>query len=768
MFRSHRHLLVAGLTAPLVTFAQSASTGHEGTLEEVMVTSTKQVDAVAIQDVPVAVTAFSGRELKEGFTASLQSLTVRMPNVQLDSIGSQKATANFTIRGVGVNSSIASIEPTVGMFYDGVYLGINSGVLFDFFDTASVEVLRGPQGLLFGRNVTGGAIVINSNKPSDKFESKLKVSTTHKLDSVVAATLSGPLIDDVLSARISGYYNDDQGWFKNEFNGKDFGKSETWTIKPSLSWRPTDAVELTLRYEHGEYDSQSSASQNRGPGLGAFEGFHDRHSFSFNIDEEGFSIGAWDMTVADLNVDIGPGTLTNVFGWRTFTEDSLTDLDGRPLPILHWLFQVDQEQFSDELRYAANFERVKLTTGLYWFTQDIEYLEARLVPTSVTDPRVIPTTVGHLGGVQDSTTRAVFASVDIDLTGHMILNLGARYSEEEKQARVADFGTAANGRDPCPGLGFRRGVSPTTCTLSFPGAGDRGSKQWSDLTPKIGLQYFIRDDAQIYAFATEGFRSGGYNLRNALAGVKPGPFDPEEQRSYELGSKIDWLDGRLRTNTAFFYNEITKMQREINVPTGAGGGGIGQSIRNTADAIIKGAEFEVLASVTPQLLFTGNVGYVDGNYVPGSLRFDINGDGIINSVDEKLRIPRLAKLTWGVGANYDIPFAAGNGLDMRVNFNHRDGAPFNDNNRGVLNSVNMLDASATLSLWDERLSVGLFGKNLTNQVMEGNESPFAGAVYSGVVGSTDPKVFGSYRPLVKGRVYGLEVNYRFDGSSTPK
>jgi iron complex outermembrane receptor protein len=760
MFKSCRRLLAAGLAVPLVSFAQNVPTAHEGTLEEVLVTSTKQVQAVAVQDVAVAVTAFSGKDLREGFTSSLQSLAVRMPNVQLDSIGSQKATANFTIRGMGTNSSIPSIEPAVGTFYDGVYLGINSGVIFDFFDAASVEVLRGPQGLLFGRNVTGGAIVINTRKPSDEFESNLKVSTTHKLDSVVAATVSGPLNDGALSARLTGYYNDDQGWFENEFNGKDFGKSRTSIVKPSLTWRPTDALEMTLRFEHGQFDAQSSASQNRGPGLGAYEGFHDRHGFSFNIDEEGFAEGQWDMAVAELNYAVGPGTLTNVFGWRTYDEDALTDLDGRPLPILHWLFQTGQEQFSDELRYAADFDRVKLTTGLYWFTQDIEYLEARLVPTSVADPRVVPTTVGHLGGVQDSSTRAAFASVDIDLTEQLVLNLGARYSQEKKQARVANFGTAANGLDPCPGLGFRRGVSPTTCTLGFPGPNDRGSKTWSDLTPKIGLQYFANDDVQIYTFATEGFRSGGYNLRNALAGVKPGPFDPEEQRSYELGAKVDWLQGRLRTNAALFYNEITKMQREINVPTDEGGGGIGQSIRNTADAIIKGAELEVLAAVTPQMLLTGNVGYVDGDYVPGSLRFDLNGDGVMNRVDEKLRIPRLAKLTWGVGTNYNLQLASGLGLDMRVNFSHRDSAAFNDNNRGVLNAVDMLDASATLSLLDEKLTLGFFGKNLTNQVMEGNESPFAGAVYSGVVGNTNPLVFGSYRPLMKGRVYGLELNYR--------
>jgi iron complex outermembrane recepter protein len=154
-------LCAAIFAAPLVTFAQDAPDGYEGVLAEVLVTSTKQAAAVAVQDVPLAITAFSGEELQQGFARSLQSLTVRMPNVQLDGIGTQKATANFTIRGLGTNSSIASIEPAVGTFYDGVYLGMNAGVIYDFFDVASIEVLRGPQGLLFGRNArcphNGGA-----------------------------------------------------------------------------------------------------------------------------------------------------------------------------------------------------------------------------------------------------------------------------------------------------------------------------------------------------------------------------------------------------------------------------------------------------------------------------------------------------------------------------------------------------------------------------------------------------------------------------------
>jgi iron complex outermembrane recepter protein len=759
MFKLSRYLLTAASAMPFVTFAQDVPSGSATGLEEVFVTATKQAEAVAVQDVAAAVSAFGSEELREGFNSSLQSLTVRMPNVQLDGIGSQKATANFTIRGLGTNSSIPSIEPAVGTFYDGVYIGINAGVMYDFFDVASVEVLRGPQGLLFGRNTTGGAIVINTRKPADELEANLKVSTTHRQDSVVAASVSGPLVEGTLSARLTDYYNDDQGWFENERDGERFGKSELWFVRPSLTWTPTDDLDLTLRFEHGEYDGQGSASQNPSPGLAGLEGRHERDSFSFNIDEEGFSIGEWQMAIVELNYRLGPGTLTNILGWRKYDEDALADLDGRPVSALHWLFMTDQEQLSDELRYAVNFERVKLTAGLYWFAQDIEYLEARLVPTSTANPLVVPTTVGHLGGVQASQTLAAFASADVNLTDRLILNLGARYSQEEKDAQVADFGTAANGRDPCPGVGFQRGLSPTdVCTFSFPGTGDRGSSEWSDVTPKIGLQYFFDDEVQIYGFATEGFRSGGYNLRNSVAGVKAGPFDPEELRSYEVGGKADWLDGRLRTNVALFYNEMTKMQREIIVPTTTGG--IGQSIRNTADALIKGAELEVAASLTPHLMLTGNIGYVDGAYVPGSLRFDISGDNVINSVDEGLRIPRLAKLTWGAGAIYDLPLGAGRRFNARVNFNHRDESAFTENNRGMLNNVNMLDVVATLSLLDERLTLGAFGKNLTNQVIEGNVAPLAGDVYSGIVGNTNPRIFGAYRPLMKGRVYGLEVAYR--------
>ena len=363
-------------------------------------------------------------------------------------------------------------------------------------------------------------------------------------------------------------------------------------MRPALTWTPDDDVELTLRYEQGKYDGQGSASQNPSPGLASHEGRHRRDSFSFNIDEEGFSVGEWRMAIAELNYRVGPGTLTNVLGWRTYDEDALADLDGRPLPILHWLFMTDQEQLSDELRYAVNFDRVKLTTGLFWFTQDIDYLEARRVPTSTAK------SAARADHDRAPGRRAGFGNArGLRVGGHQ----SHRSTDPEpgralqpRRERRRRWPTSA----PPPTAAIRVRASAfsavearaTFARSAFPRSAIAARRTWSDLTPKIGLQYFFSDDAQIYAFATEGFRSGGYNLRNATAGVKAGPFDPEELRSYELGGKADWLDGRLRTNVALFYNEMTKMQREIIVTTGAGGGGIGQSIRNTADALIKGVE----------------------------------------------------------------------------------------------------------------------------------------------------------------------------------
>ena len=705
-------------------------------MEEVEVTARKRADAEKLQEVPVAATAYSGDQLEALQTRDLQSLSFKMPNVQLDDVGTVKNTANFTVRGLGVNSSIPSIDPTVGVFVDGMYMGINAGVVTDMFDLEGIEVLRGPQGLLFGRNVTGGAVVIKTARPTDEFSSRFKVSTTDSLDTVVAASVNGAISDRV-NGRLTAYYNDDQGWFENVYTGNDqAGASDTWFIRPSFSVDLSESSELLVRMEHGRMDSDGVVGQNRGslatnfpayPLFGVDVSDWDNSDDSFEVaqNEEGFQQDEWTQAIAEYNQDVafGNGTITNILAWREYAADGTGDIDSLPITAFHANTRVDQSQLSNELRYAGRFGATSITTGLYWFNQDLEYYENRILPLSA--PGGLDWTGG---GVQDHEALGVFAQADVDLNESWVLTLGGRYSTEEKDAKIAT-------------------IPVNLCTLDGCAAYDfEDSESWDAFTPKVGLQWNLADNAQIYSFWTKGFRSGGYNMRNTGPGELPGPTDQEEQTSFEIGGKADWFDGRLRTNMALFHNTIDEMQREENLSNPIVG--VVQIIRNTADATINGAELEAMAAATDNLLFTFNVGYVDGDY--DSVRGDISGDGIVNDVDLGLDIPRLAPWTYGVGMVHDLQLGSLGILTSRLNFNHRDEAPYTDNNLGMLSAADMLDISFGFSPDSGNYRLALFGKNMLDEVTEGNNTQLPTSL--GGLGA-------SFTPLNKGRVMGVELTY---------
>ncbi|MBT8432008.1 MAG: TonB-dependent receptor plug domain-containing protein, partial [Altererythrobacter sp.] len=224
-------LLGAGMAMiPATAFAQDAEedqqnerTGIAEATNVIVVTGTKTQNAENVQDVPLAVTAFNAESLEALKVRDVQSLTYSAPNVSLDQIGTSRGTANFSIRGLGINSSIPSIDPTVGVFVDGVYLGFNGGVVFDLFDLDSVEILRGPQGILFGRNTTGGAVLINTGNPTDYLTGKFRASVDGPLldggrggaNYTVSGVISGPIVEDTLLFKLGAYYNNDDGYFTN-------------------------------------------------------------------------------------------------------------------------------------------------------------------------------------------------------------------------------------------------------------------------------------------------------------------------------------------------------------------------------------------------------------------------------------------------------------------------------------------------------------------------------------------------------------------------
>ncbi len=734
--------LLAGTTLfSTPTSAQPRSV--EAIMDEVIVTARKRSQAERVQATPLAVTAFGSEQLEALQFRDLSSLSFSMPNVATDDVGTTKGVANFSIRGLGINSSIPSIDPTVGVFIDGMYLGVNHGVVLDMFDLEAIEVLRGPQGILFGRNVTGGAVLVRTRRPTTEPEGDLRIAAETGRNLYYNASLSGPLLRDstMLSGRLSAYFNEDDGWHENRATGRDFGQARTRVLRPSLLFTPTDDTEILLRYEYGEATGDGPAGQNRA--------LFDRDSFRFAIDEPGFYNNRWQHAILELNqgVAFGDGVITNIFGWRRVSNNGVSDIDSTPMTLFHGGFVTEQEQFSNELRYAGRFaDRVNLTAGVYYLEQDIGYQENRQLINPAAPPLY---NFLYGGGLQEQTTWGVFSQVDIELNEQWILNLGARYTHEEKDVRIGSLPLQPS--VPNPGRLDRTPAGACNAVDNLCAFDFVDGESWHSFTPKIGLEWLLNDNTRFYGFWTQGVRSGGYNFRNTSAVFDPGPFDEEKQDSFELGMKYDTPDQRGRLNAAVFYNEISDMQREVNLADPFVG--VVQVVRNTADATIYGLELEGHYLIHPTLLLSASAGYLWSDY--SNIRFDIAGDGVAGSdADKRLDLPRLAPFTGSVGLTWDLQLTDLGYLTTRVSLSHRDRAPYTDDNRGMLSRANMLDASIAFRPEGGGWSVSLYGKNLLDEVTEGGDTQLPAAF--GGPGAT-------FSPLNKGRIIGAEVKLEFGG-----
>lgn len=712
-------------------------------MEEVTVTARKREEAV--QQVPISVSAYSGDQIEALKVRDLKGLSVAMPNVAMDDIGTTRGVANFSIRGLGINSSIPGIDPTVGVFIDGVYLGQNGGVVFDMFDIESLEVLRGPQGTLFGRNVTGGAVLINTRKPTDEFELSLRAAVDGNpngdggLNYYVMGAVSGP-IGDTLAGRLSVYHNEDDGWFENLYDGSDFGAASTTVFRPVISWEPNDDVSLLVRWEHMESDNDGPASQTHinGSGVPGFWANFDRDSFDFAVDEQGKLDMEVDTVTVQLDWDVafGNGTITNIFGWRDYYHDSYGDIDAQPVWLFHSGSINDQEQYSNELRYNGVFGNANVTVGAYWFDNKITYSEFRDL-LGIATGNVAPALTQHGGGILDVKSLAGFGSVDYALNDSWTLNAGIRYTSEDKDARIVTL--TRNVNSPCL-------VQRNECTFDFV-----NSDSWNAWSGKLGATWFINADHRMYAHWSRGQRSGGYNLRNTAidtVNFGPGPFDEETVDSYEIGYKSE-LGGRGRLNAAAFYTTIDDMQREVNQADPFAG--VVQVIKNTADAEIYGVEIDGTFALQSNTVLMASVGWVDPSYT--TVRFDLNGDGVIDGRDEALELPRAAKWTYSVGLNHDWLLNSGAAVSFRVNYAYRDDSFYTDNNLGYLLSQKILDFGLDYAMANQRWVFSLYGRNLLDSVNHGGDTQLPALIGPVPTG-------GTFSPLVKGRILGLEATFR--------
>lgn len=759
-------MLGTATLTPAAAFAQDADapvqeepTSTLDAIKEILVTGTKTRDAENVQDVPLAVTAFNAGTLEAFKIRDIQGLSFQAPTVSLDQVGTSRGTANFTVRGLGINSSIPSIDPTVGVFVDGVYLGINGGVVFDLFDLDSVEILRGPQGVLFGRNVTGGAVVINTGNPTEDFRGKFRAAVDGPaLDGgrggsnyTVSGVISGPIITDTLLFKVGAYYNKDEGYFTNLFDGSNHGGAETKILRGALEAR-LGGLTLLGKLDYFESEGDGPSGQNRA--------FFDRNSFDFAIDEPGnYANEIWTGSLT-ATLDIGAGTLTNVFGWRQYDATTRGDIDATPRFLFHSSTETAQEQFSNELRYAISTDRLDLTFGGFWFEQDLAYTENRELRRDL--PVNLRPPVFYGGGSQNHEVIGVFANAQYELFNNLSVIAGIRWNQETKEAGVTYILPRAQCsvlQDTCP-----TGTTPFNPVTETNGFTDR--VRFRNLSPKLGLQYEFAD-SQIYGHWSRGYRSGGYNFRitnvavfnRAFAATGNLFFDEEKVDNYEIGGKFQTADGAFTLNAAAYITKVGNMQREVNLADP--GAGVVQNILNTADATITGFEAEARMRVSETLAFTANIGIIDAEY--DRVLFDISGDGLINDTDLALSLPRVPPITVGMGLIHELNVGSSKFL-TRVNYQYRDEAAYTDDNLGWLNALSNLEANITWETPVDGLSLSVYGRNLLDEVQEGGDTqvPFGGPNSTGVRRPFSPNpTTGTFSPLMRGRNVGIEALFEF-------
>jgi iron complex outermembrane receptor protein len=774
-------LLSAATLTPFAAHAQDAepeSTSALDAIDEILVTGTKKKDAENVQDIPLAVTAFNAGTLEAFKIRDISGLSFQAPTVSLDQVGTSRGTANFTVRGLGINSSIPSIDPTVGVFVDGVYLGINGGVVFDLFDLDSVEILRGPQGVLFGRNVTGGAVVINTGNPTEDFRGKFRAAVDGPVDGgrgganyTVSGVISGPIVEDVLLFKVGAYYNKDEGYFRNLAADtiptlrENHGRAETKILRGALEARLGDLT-LLGKLDYFESDGDGPSAQNRA--------FFDRNSFDFAIDEPGFYANQIWTGSLTATIDIGPGTLTNVFGYRDYQARTRGDIDATRLFLFHSSTETKQDQISNELRYAISTGGLDLTFGGFYFKQDLAYDESRELRRDLPPANQPPKSFG--GGRQEHEVIGLFANAQYEILNGFSLIAGIRWNQETKDAAVTFV-------RPRPACSVVAGTCPTTGnnplsvqlagTSLFPrgveGNGFTDDVRFRNLSPKLGAQYEFAN-SQVYGHWSRGYRSGGYNFRitdvaafnRAFAQTGNLFFDEEKVDNYEIGGKFQTADRSFTLNVAGYVTKVGNMQREVNLADP--GAGVVQNILNTADATIKGFEAEARMRVSPELAFTANIGIIDAEY--DRILFDISGDGRISDADLDLSLPRVPPVTVGLGLIHDLDLGGSGSLLTRVNYQYRDKAAYTDDNFGWLNDLSTLEANITWTTPVEGLSISLYGRNLLDQVQEGGDTqvPFGGP---NSVGAANRRPFGpnpaagTFSPLMRGRNVGIEALFEF-------
>lgn len=698
--------------------------GADVLMEEVLVSAQKKGREEALQEVPIAISAFSGNQVEAMFANTLEDVALRIPNVELKPVGSASGIASFFIRGMGITASVVSAEPSVGTFVDGVYLGIPWGVVTDLFDLESIEVLRGPQGTLFGRNVSGGAVLLNSRLPSGERDLRIRARLGNYDQREISIAAETPL-SDTFFGKISGQLRSNGDTYDNIANRlepaatqEDVGEAESYVVRPILTWRPSDSFEATFITEFGSQDADVAAQRmlfdRPTTANTAYPGFRGASDFQVALNYVELLKGEWTNATLHLTWSGDHHTLKSITGWRDLEQHWALDNDGSPGAFNTILNDtgVEQQQFSQELTHNWQVsDAFNLTSGLYFFTQEFESREHFIVQGVNTWSRA---------KMNDHTSWAAYAQGDIRIADPLTLTLGGRYTWEEKDVELAPhFSVCPNGFASCDFV-------------------KSGKEDWAYFTPRVALRYQITEDVNSYLSWSKGTRSGGFQLRATSLNVPIGPYDQEEVTAIEAGMKLQSSDGRFRANLAIFNNEYDDLQRVVSV-TGTLGI-VAQSTANAASASVRGVELELGFLLTDNLHVNLATGYADAQYDEFN-GFDLTGDGVPDPALARqlsfAHVPDDWNGSLSLVYSRDTPLG---GFTARSSVSTMGERFAQENNSLLLPSHTLVDGSLSLApKFNERMSFSVYVKNATNEFVatNGDSSALSRHYWGG-----DPRMYG--------------------------
>ncbi len=736
MNRLVKTALLAGAAFGVMTTAaqaqEAAPVGEQVSSVDDIIVSARRRDE-ALKDVPVSVSAMSAERLEQTGASDITALQQQTPNATVQVARGSNSTLISFIRGIGQQDPLWGFEPGVGLYVDDVYVARPQGAVLDIFDIQRIEVLRGPQGSLYGRNTVGGAIkYVTSRLDPDAPEMTLRGSYGSYNQIDLLAQGSAPITERLRVGAAVASYNRD-GFGKNLNTGAEHYNKDIIAGRASIEFQPYDNAFFRLAYDRVEDRSNPRHGHREqagvGPGAGVpgsvydtYAGLGDRNK----VTTEGVSLTAQ----VDLN-DVW--TFKSISAYRSGDTDTLIDFDNTPAPTLDVPAVYGDHQFTQEFQALFSTDRIQGVAGIF-------YLDGTASGAFDTIAQNFGIVIGTAGYVK-TTSVALFTDVNLDLTDRLHLGLGARYTVDDKTGHVFRANYLGATRSPLLGGTAR---APILLRTDY-----TRSNSFDQFTPKASLSYDFSDRITGYASYSKGYKSGGFDMRGdaILTPNTVNGYQPETVDSYEIGLKGSAFDRRLSFASAIFYNDYQDQQVTTQVPAV---GGIASFVDNVGSSKFYGAEVEGSLILTDSLTANFAVGYLDSKFEE-FLRYNLTIQKY-EDISDLVVLQNAPKWTGYFGLTWRGDVAGGS-LAVTPSVSYRDSYSQFEFPNPVLDqdAFALVDLSVVWTDPSNKWTVGLYGKNLTDEEYRVGAYNFAGAAYN-------DSLIGYYGPP---RTVTASLQYKF-------